>query len=265
MRASLLSWSTALLVASAAALGCNNTVSVEPTGTTTGGNDCEDPPPEVPPGTYCPPAYVCIDGEWVDTAGACPEPECPLFKPDDGDACQLVGQTCPYEEEIPCGPIEQVNAVCTENGWISMYPKCQPEPECPDEMPIAGADCAGWDYAYDCYYQLEAMCGSKAVSFTCVFTENEQVWLVQSGETCGPCKDHGSEAECALDAECQWLTPGCGPEPIQTGCYPKTGCDLTDCPTDDSICVETTYNPCYNQLCDACGASFFACLPAWSP
>ena len=40
---------------------------------------------------WCPPAWVCIDGEWQDTAGACPEPTCPTTAPGSGDACLPVG------------------------------------------------------------------------------------------------------------------------------------------------------------------------------
>lgn len=264
MRPSMLAWPAALVLVSLTALGCSNKISVDDTDPDPDPG-CEGERPEIPENAWCPPSYECIDGQWVDTAGACPEPLCPDYKPSDGTSCQVVGQVCNYQEDIPCGETEQVSVHCTDNGWIATYNYCQPEPECPDDLPVAGTDCAGWDFAYSCQYLLQTACGEEMVFLACTGTEQGQTWTIQSGSTCAICKDHDTDAECALAPECQWLTPGCGDEPTQTGCYPKVGCDVAGCPTDDSICVETTYDPCYGQPCEACGASFFACLPSWAP
>lgn len=264
MRPSMLAWPAALLLASLAALGCKTTISADdpdPDPDTS----CEEPKPEVPPGTWCPPAYECLDGEWVDTAGACPEPECPESKPANGSPCPLIGQMCPYEEQVPCGPIDEVDYQCTDQGWVTTADWCQPEPECPDDLPVAGADCTGWDYAYACQYMIQTSCGQEMVFLSCAVAESGAMeWNIESPSTCAVCNDHGTEAECAASAECQWLTPGCSETPTQTGCYPKVGCDVVAC-NDDSICVQTTYDPCYGELCEACGASYFACLPGWAP
>lgn len=260
MRISNLAFPAALFALSLSWLGCKINVAVDPPG-----EDCEGPAPQIPEGAWCPPVYECIDGEWVDTAGACPDPECPAKRPADGKSCDLEGQQCSYEEDVPCGPIETVTAVCEGGAWVSIHPYCQPEPDCPEVLPVMGADCSGWDFAYACSYFIETACGQQAAFVSCSSTEEgAQVWTLQGGVTCDICSGYGSMAECGLAPECQWLTPGCGDTPTETGCYPKTGCDVTGC-TDDSICVETTYNPCANQPCDACGAPYFACLPVDAP
>jgi hypothetical protein len=265
MRSSTLAWPAALVIAALAALGCKTNVSVDDPDPDPD-KGCEDPKPEVPPGTFCPPAYACFDGEWVDTAGACPEPTCPASKPYDGTSCEVLGQVCSYQEDVPCGPVEQVETHCTATGWVSVYNYCQPEPECPDELPVGGTDCSAWAYyAYACHYNVSTSCGDQLVFLSCVAGEGTWTWKVDSPSTCAICKEYGSEAACAASTECQWLQEGCGDNPVQTGCYPKTGCEVSGCPTDDSVCVETSYNPCYNKLCDACGAPYFACLPAWAP
>lgn len=259
MRPSMLAWPAAFVLASLTAFGCKTTVSVDDPDT-----ECQGERPDIPNDSWCPPAYECIDGEWVDTAGACPEPACPATKPADGESCQLAGQVCSYEEEVPCGPVEQVDSHCIDGGWVTVYNYCQPEPECPDDLPVAGTDCSGWDYAYSCQYFLQTSCGEEVVFLSCAAGEAGMVWNLDSGSTCAVCNDHATEAECGATSECQWLTPGCGDQPTQMGCYPKVGCDLAGC-DDDSACVETTYDPCYGQACDACGASYFACLPGWAP
>lgn len=246
--------SAAFAAAALFVMGCKGNVSVDP-------SECQDPKPEVPPGAWCPPAYECIDGEWMDTAGACPEPLCPEAKPASGAACELIGQTCSYQEDIPCGPIGEVQAVCTADGWEVMANYCQPEPVCPDEMPIPGADCADWPDAYACNYAVESSCGTMMAFLHCDISAEGMTWKLDGGPTCGACEGYGAEADCNTDAACQWLTPGCGEAPIEMGCYPKQGCDVTDCPDDSLVCVERIYDPCYGELCDACGASYFTCVP----
>jgi hypothetical protein len=253
MRASLRFWQAGLALVSLVAVGCVPKVSVDDPG-------CAEPKPEVPPGSWCPPSYQCVDGEWVDTAGACPEPECPASKPSNGDACAVVGQSCWYEEDVPCGELEQVQAVCLESGWEVMASYCQPEPVCPDALPVVGSDCTGWYEAYWCTYPVQTTCGEQFVGVSCSLTEAGDIWVVDMALSCGACDGYAAEAECSSDPGCQWLTPGCEGEPITTGCYPTTGCDVTGC-APGLVCAEKTYNPCYGELCDACGAPYFTCDP----
>jgi hypothetical protein len=234
-------------------VGCQNEVSID-------GTDCKDPKPEVPPGTWCPPSYQCVDGEWVDTAGACPEPTCPGAKPESGSACQAVGQVCTYEEDVPCGPLEQVSAVCTQNGWQVTTNYCSPEPICPDALPVVGTDCTGWTEAFGCMYPVQTPCGEQFAFIDCTITPEGSTWTLTGGPSCGMCDGYGAEADCGTDSSCQWLHPGCEGTPIETGCYPKQGCDVAPC-ADTFTCVETNYDPCYGQLCDACGAPYFTCVP----
>lgn len=267
MRPSSFAWPAALALVTLAALGCSTKISIDDTDSDPDPDPgCEGERPDIPNDAWCPPVYECIDGAWVDVGGACPEPLCPESKPLDGSSCEMVGQVCYYEQDVPCGETELMEFNCTSNGWLGAYEWCQPEPECPVELPVVGTDCTGWEYAYACQYLVENACGQEMMFLACSYTESgDQLWTSSSTSTCNICNGNGTEAECALAPECQWLTPGCGPDPIQTGCYPKEGCDVAGCPTDDSICVMTTYDPCYGQLCEACGASFFACLPAWAP
>ena len=239
-------------LASLFVVGCQNQISIDDP-------DCKEPEPEIPPGSWCPPAYECIDGEWVDTAGACPEPECPEAKPESGADCPLVGQECTYEEEVPCGPISEVSAVCTEAGWQVMTNYCQPEPVCPEELPVVGADCTGWYDAFWCLYPVQTACGEQFANVNCAATAEGAVWTLGSPLSCGACESYGAEADCGTDPSCQWLTPGCSGEPIVTGCYPVQGCDVTPC-GENLTCVERSYNPCHNKLCDGCGGSYFTCV-----
>lgn len=251
MRPSLRLQSLGFALASLLVVGCQNKISVDP--------GCDEPEPEVPPGSFCPPAYECIDGEWVDTAGACPEPECPSAKPASGADCPVIGQTCAYEEEVPCGPFEQVQALCTESGWQIMTNYCQPEPICPDEMPVVGADCTGWYDAYWCMYPVQTACGEQYAGISCAPTPDGQVWTLDTALSCGICEGYGTEAGCGTDPGCQWLTPGCEGDAITTGCYPVQGCDVVSCAAG-LVCAEKNYDPCYGDVCDACGATYFACV-----
>ncbi len=251
-----------LILGSMAFFGCNGNITTD---TDPDGDGCKDPKPEVAEGTWCPPSWVCSEGEWVDSSGACPDPECPASKPVNGQDCPLVGQSCPYEEDVPCGETEIVNVMCTQNGWSVGANFCQPEPICPSLLPSIGTACDDWADAYFCNFAVETWCGPQDVIVSCVFEAQAWVWTLQQPATCEICKGYTEPGTCAVSAGCQWLTPGCGDQPIQEGCYPKEGCDVNPCMTDDSICAEVTFNPCAGSNCNACGASFFACLPSWAP
>ena len=97
-------------------------------------SECGDPPP--PSGGYCPPAWECVDGEWVDLGGACPQPACPSSEPSYGSPCDVVGQICEYYSDDDCG--YGSTAECTEEGWQVYSLRCSPPVECPEVAPLAG-------------------------------------------------------------------------------------------------------------------------------
>lgn len=215
---------------------------------------CGEPPP--PSGGYCPPIWECVDGEWIDLGGACPEPTCPSDQPTYGSSCEVLGQLCEYYSDDDCG--YGSTAECTEEGWIVYELLCSPPPECPEEAPIAGTSCAGWDYAYDCYYTTVSDCGDVTLWAYCDF---EQGWSVVPDSFCEPCGYHDASG-CEADPACRWAVPGCGDLPLpEAGCFPEAGCTETGCPLDES-CTTVTIDPCWASECDACGAPFDVCLPS---
>jgi hypothetical protein len=217
---------------------------------------CSEP---APPATgTCPPSWQCIDGEWMDTAGACPDP-CPSSSPAPGSSCNVIGQTCSYEEWVdePCGDegMDWVDYTCTGDGWARMINYCQPEPECPDEMPIDGSDCSGWYDAYACRYQVDTACGTKMAWGHC----DGVIWHFELDESCPTCGELQDSAACEADPACRWLEPGCGePALSQAGCFPLEDC--TDACGEGQTCTTVWTNPCWNSLCDACGAETNVCL-----
>lgn len=222
---------------------------------------CEGQPRPLSDG-WCPPAWSCVDGEWVDTAGACPQPTCPMNRPGDGESCELIGQSCFYEELVDCGGGGgTVTATCTEEGWQTAWPRCQPPLECPTELPEAGTDCTGWDYAYYCQFAVQKSCGEVYAVAACNYVDGGMLWDVQIPQNCGGCADHVGADGCEADGACRWLVPGCSENPLPTaGCFPKDDCTTTGC-TDAQVCATVTVDPCWDSLCEACGASASVCLP----
>ena len=251
---SFITWTTFALAVAAMAAGCQTEVRFEHGP----GGECGDPPPLAD--GWCPPAWSCIDGQWVDTAGACRQ-ECPAEPPPDGSACAPIGQACHYDEFVPgnCGYDVLTDAVCTVNGWISTisgYDDCEQFPDCPTELPLAGSDCSDWYNAYACDWQVDTPCGNQWVTGYCDGTN----WVVDPVPACGNCAQNTDAAICSIDPSCQWLEPGCGGPPLpQAGCFPADGCD-SGC-TPGETCTTVVVNPCWNSLCDACGAETDVCLP----
>lgn len=240
---------------------CNGSVSHDDGDGGGGGGGC-GPAPQIPEGAWCPPSYSCIDGQWMDTAGACPDP-CPASQPADGSSCSgLLGAQCTYEyPEEPCGPGPYtVTVTCTADGWLSQTNYCQPEPECPVDMPLSGTDCPPDLAGYPCFFSVETGCGPQPATATC----DAGVWNVQleAGAECG-CVGLGTAEACAAAGPaCRWLTPGCDPGvTVVTGCFPAADC--IDC-GDGASCETVSYNPCppveNGPVCDACGAEAKVCL-----
>ena len=222
-------------------------------------NACDGP---APGGSgWCPPAWTCIGGAWVDTAGACPDP-CPTDRPWDGDACDALGAQCSYDEPMyDCGGMEEtVTLECTAQGWATIGYRCMPEPICPAELPLDGTDCSGWYDAYYCDFLVETGCGSRDAFAACVSDENgNMLWDVSVYEPCDSCADNTDPNSCGANPDCRWLEPGCGEPAATAGCYPAEDCVEGSC-GDGQACTTVTYDPCWNAACDACGAEALVCL-----
>lgn len=245
-----------LTILSAAA--CGSTVSGSDDGDD-GPGDCGEAPP-LGMIKDCPQTWVCIDGEWMDTAGACPDP-CPPSQPADGETCPYPGTSCDYDDEFDCGGGGTVTSTCTEEGWVSMTLFCQPEPECPDELPLNGAGCDGWDFAYYCAYDVETSCGIVQASASCDFVEAGPTWSVQLLDGCPSCDAHFTAETCDANPACQWLEPGCGdPALAIAGCFPAEPCTADSC-DEGETCIGVVIDPCWKTLCNACGEERDVCEP----
>lgn len=240
------------------ATGCTATVTGgEGGGGGGGGEDCEGPAP----GDWCG-GYSCVDGKWEPNPTFAPcGPACPEAKPAEGSNCAEDGQTCSYPGEVfDCGPSEpgEVELRCVGGAWTTMAKRCQPPLECPDELPVAGTDCSGWDMAYHCAYSAESGCGPTHAVAAC----DGSVWSVEATQSCEDCSDLGDPASCSASPACRWLVPGCGEAPLgEAGCYPKEDCTETSC-GEGEACSKVTHDPCWNSSCEACGADAMICEPA---
>jgi hypothetical protein len=180
--------------------------------------------------------------------------------PETGGDCPLIGMECPYQVEEPCGPVTQRTYECTADGWSTIYPACSPEPTCPDEMPLPGSDCSGWEYPYFCQYDV--FCGDQisTVAMSCDYTD-PPLWKVDTFPAECSCGLIGDAAACSVMEGCRWLVPGCGDGPqVAEGCYPAADCQVDACPPTDT-CVVLGYDPCWNSKCEACGADTGVCQP----
>ncbi len=224
--------------------------------------ECDAPPP--PASGWCPPSWACLDGEWVDTAGACPDP-CPVDRPWDGDPCDAIGAQCSYDEPMwDCTGEEEgtstVTLQCTEQGWSTVGYRCMPEPICPDAVPVSGGDCSDWMEAYFCSYQVETSCGQQSAWAECWWEEGDQwLWHVELSEPCDSCEGIADAGTCAANSACRWLEPGCDEPAVSAGCYPADDCTEGSC-GDGQTCTTASYDPCWNAACDACGAEALLCL-----
>ncbi|NUP04624.1 MAG: hypothetical protein HOW73_01015 [Polyangiaceae bacterium] len=213
--------------------------------------------------------WMCVDGSWelVEVPTFAPCVECPASQPADGSACEEIGQECQYEVEYGCDDFpETITSQCTENGWMSFWPRCQPEPECPDTPPQAGTDCTGWDFAYYCSYEVD--CGELGLlDMHCDFSTTPPLWVVDGGSDCVPtdCSAVTDAGVCNTTGGCQWLVPGCandGQISITEGCYPVDDCLVTNECGPEEICVPEIYDPCIDGGCGACGIEYHVCEPA---
>jgi hypothetical protein len=238
----------------ALAWGCNSVSSAD--GDV--GDECGDPPPPQME-SECPPAWQCIDGDWVDTAGACPEPECPELEPSDSGACSEIGQQCSYwHEDEPCGEEQGYHDYqCGDGGWTLVGTRCSPPPECPFVLPVAGTDCSEYPLASACPFEIEGECGPTMALAQCIDDGAGPLWNVIAADSCD-CSVQADPTSCE-EAGCRWLVPGCGDSPLwQTGCFPAEDCTADSC-GEGYVCAEVSVNPCWNEACDACGAPAAVC------
>jgi hypothetical protein len=227
-----------------------------------GGDECGERPAIVD--GPCPSVWECVDGEWREAPTDCAVGTCPALRPADGEPCEPVGLECAYDEEVPCGPQHAARATCTAEGWLSVVTYCQPEPTCPDSLPPIGGDCTGWDYGYDCPYEI-ACAELATVTVVCDMSAPTPTWKVEGeAPACGSCALAADPSSCSANPGCTWYEPGCasdGETAIARGCYPSGDCrnELT-CPNAGEECVPFVFDPCAGSQCDACGATIGVCV-----
>ncbi len=246
------------------ALACGSTVVDDDDDGTggDGGSECGPPPPGSGNG-WCPAIYACIDGEWQDTSGACPEPECPASAPPEGETCLLENQACNYGAgpclQDPPGDFYR----CVNGAWF-LESACEPVSDCPDGLPIDGSDCTGWENANDCYYDITVPCSADQDVADASCDVSTLTWKVAMPASCEGCP-YADAASCEADAACRWLVPGCGENPlVAAGCAPVADCAPDSC-ADGATCSTYDAHPCWNTLCDSCSAPVSICEMIFAP
>ncbi len=240
------------------ALGCGSTVSVG-SGGSGGGDDCG-----APPAGDC--GWVCADGKWASSEPACGG-LCPLGEPEESSPCTFEGLSCEYLRE-DIGDCEsssyEVTYFCNDGLWSQISNRCSPPIECPAELPIDGSDCTGWDYAWDCFYQVASDCAVGASAYAQCDTSTYSWVVALEGEPCPSCV-YADAGSCSADPACRWLVPGCGDAlPVVEGCYAAEPCTEQSCDAG-SACVTVDVDPCWATLCNACSATTDVCQPVPEP
>ena len=193
--------------------------------------------------------------------------ECPATPPAQGSPCPDVGQLCAYQDGS-C-PIE---FSCADDGWERWVTSCNPPPpnDCPNALPVAGSVCHdyGEGYPVGCSYEVATPCGPQNVNAGCTSSPDGLIWEHYGSTTCespeDACGGYDHPDLCAADAACQWLVPGCadglGGPPAVEGCYAADDCANGGC-GDWGSCETVVHDPCWNDLCDACGMEVNVCIP----
>ncbi|TKD00298.1 hypothetical protein [Polyangium fumosum] len=186
-------------------------------------------------------------------------PECPATPPDTNTPC-TEPLSCEYNNAC-------VEVYYCEEGTWHMTSGCNPPPvdPCPPEAPASGALCS---YVTTCSYTVDYGCGPQEQTASC----DGAVWTTEGISTCNPpppddCVSYKNETECAADAGCRWLVPGCGmPALPEAGCFAVTNCTGDfDCPISGGTCQEVSIDPCHNQPCDACSMTVSVCMTPAAP
>jgi hypothetical protein len=220
-------------------------------------DDCDGAPPVTECGTF-----ECVGGEWEFDESSCNL--CPVGQPTDGTPCDAEGLVCRYAGEGPCGPPgAEVAVECVGSVWVSQTTRCT-LPPCPVEQPAIGSDCGAYGLSTLCSYFVQ--CDSPvALNLTCVDDGTGPKWSPSSPEpVCGTCEAATDPASCAANPSCAWRVPGCDDEgnvAIQEGCYPAEDCSTSLACSDPSrSCVVVVVDPCWDSMCDACGAQLGVCM-----
>lgn len=190
---------------------------------------------------------------------------CPASPPAEGSDCPDVGMSCAFD--IGGCPRD---FTCEADGWEEHVTSCNPPPpDCPKDLPAAGSVCqAEWGYPIGCVYEVATPCGPEAVNASCTNGPYGLVWEhVYGGDPCQAtdetCGGYDHPDVCGADAACQWLVPGCaeGTATVAVeGCYAASDCTQTGC-GDWGTCETVVHDPCWNDLCNACGMDVDVCVP----
>jgi len=213
---------------------------------------------------------TCKAGTWdVQYEGTCnppPPEECPLDPPWSG-TCWDASLTCEYQDA--CG--QWFSFSCNGTTWIAGEPpfSCNPPPPCPGEIPIEGSECFATPGGFPegCSYLVETACGPTEIFPTCVGDANGYFFWDYGGASCTPmvpdCASYTDPALCEYDTTCRWLEPGCASDPSEIpapqGCFPIDDCTANSCAMG-TTCTQVVENPCWNSLCDGCGAYASICV-----
>lgn len=202
-----------------------------------------------------------------------PEPEsCPTVQPTGGDFCNVTGLSCDYDDGC-----NGITYTCEDAAWVaSPIGTCNPPPaECPATAPEVGTLCNEEPGTFDgypsyCTYDVSTPCGEQPAVLGCQQSpiSLEYEWVIVEAPSCeaepSQCQAYASSALCEADVGCSWRVPGCGDElgapAVPTGCYPSADCEVSGC-GDWGTCTNVTFDPCWNSLCDACGAETNVCIP----
>lgn len=185
-----------------------------------------------------------------------PQPEgCPAAAPNAGDSCSVAVAGCSYAVG-PCAV--ELSCKAAGGAWTSKTTSCMPAAKnCWQAQ--EGDSCADVN---DSCGEADGPCGSGFVT-TC---GADHLWHVESitGECPPPqpdeCQSNPSQTACEATAGCRWLTPGCGESEVKvTGCFAAVDCAGDSCGSG-AQCQLVSYNPCFEQACDACGADAMVCL-----
>jgi hypothetical protein len=203
-----------------------------------------------------------------------PAAVCPDAPPSGGDAC-TDPLTCDYGTDA-CGYTNR--ATCNGGVWtLDLAPPCNPPPppQCPVEIPALGAQCEADSEGMvpmDCVYTMATPCGDQQVIMSCEAATQGELpsWVFSTAPTCEAlpeeCQGYAESTACDTDPGCVWRVPSCSatvnaPD-VVAGCYAVDDCDVdpTACGAWGT-CQLLSYDPCWNSLCNACGAQASMCVP----
>ena len=90
--------------------------------------------------------------------------------------------------------------------------------------------------------------------------------VIDDGTLLEGCAAHPSPESCAMDTSCRWLVPGCVASGVpvpplgEEACHPAQDCTSDGDCEGDARCTEVVIDPCWNDICHACGSNVKLCL-----